>query len=119
MRVLDLTTVLAGPYAGYQLSLLGADVIKLERPDGGDLSRELGPAGSLAEIHMGSSFVAQNAGKRSVTVNLKTRGGKEVFTRLLAAADVLLENMRPRVLERLGFSWERIARSIPGLSTAH
>ncbi len=108
VRVLDLTTVLAGPYAGYQLSLLGADVIKLERPDGGDLSRELGPSESLGEIKMGSSFLAQNAGKRSVTVNLKTPGGRRVFTRLLAEADVLLENMRPRVLERLGFSWERM-----------
>ena len=115
VRVLDLTTVLAGPYAGYQLSLLGADVIKLERPDGGDLSRELGPAGGLAEIQMGSSFLAQNAGKRSVTVNLKTDGGKQVFTRLLAGADVLLENMRPRVLERLGFSWERMREINPRL----
>jgi crotonobetainyl-CoA:carnitine CoA-transferase CaiB-like acyl-CoA transferase len=115
VRVLDLTTVLAGPYAGYQLSLLGADVIKLERPDGGDLSRELGPAGSLAEIRMGSSFLAQNAGKRSVTVNLKTEGGKQVFARLLAGADVLLENMRPRVLERLGFSWERMREINPRL----
>ena len=115
VRVLDLTTVLAGPYAGYQLSLLGADVIKLERPDGGDLSRELGPAGSLAGIQMGSSFLAQNAGKRSMTVNLKTEGGRQVFTRLLADADVLLENMRPRVLERLGFSWERMREINPRL----
>ncbi|MFZ1996804.1 MAG: CoA transferase [Solirubrobacteraceae bacterium] len=115
MRVLDLTTVLAGPYAGYQLSLLGADVIKLERPEGGDLARELGPAGNLAGIQMGSSFLAQNAGKRSVTVNLKTEGGRRVFTRLLADADVLLENMRPRVLERLGFSWERMREINPRL----
>jgi crotonobetainyl-CoA:carnitine CoA-transferase CaiB-like acyl-CoA transferase len=64
---------------------------------------------------MGSSFLAQNAGKRSVTVNLKADGGKQVFTRLLAGADVLLENMRPRVLERLGFSWERMREINPRL----
>jgi crotonobetainyl-CoA:carnitine CoA-transferase CaiB-like acyl-CoA transferase len=115
VRVLDLTTVLAGPYAGYQLSLLGADVIKLERPDGGDLSRELGPAGRLGDLQMGSSFLAQNAGKRSVTVNLKAAAGKQVFTRLLAHADVLLENMRPGVLERRGFPWERMQEINPRL----
>ncbi len=113
--VLDLTTVLAGPYAGYQLSLLGADVIKVERPDGGDLSRELGPSAPLGEIQMGASFLAQNAGKRSVTVDLKTDGGRRVLTRLIADADVLLENMRPRVMERLGFAWERMREINPRL----
>lgn len=108
IRVLDLTTVLAGPYAGYQLSLLGADVIKVERPDGGDVARELGSSPDLGETQMGAAFLAQNAGKRSVTVDLKTAGGKQVLTRLVAGADVLLENMRPRVLERLGFSWSRM-----------
>ena len=115
IRVLDLTTVLAGPYAGYQLSLLGADVVKVERPDGGDVARELGSSPDLGEIGMGASFLAQNAGKRSVTVDLKTAGGKQVLTRLIADADVLLENMRPRVLERLGFSWSRLREINPRL----
>lgn len=115
VRVLDLTTVLAGPYAGYQLSLLGADVLKVERPDGGDVARELGSAPDPGESQMGASFVAQNAGKRSVTVDLKTAGGKRVLTRLIAGADVLLENMRPRVLERLGFPWSRMREINPRL----
>jgi crotonobetainyl-CoA:carnitine CoA-transferase CaiB-like acyl-CoA transferase len=113
--VLDLTTVLAGPFAGYQLSLLGADVIKVERPDGGDVSRDLGSSPDLSEIRMGASFVAQNAGKRSVTVDLKTEGGKQVLARLIAGADVLLENFRPGVLERLGFPWSRMREINPGL----
>jgi crotonobetainyl-CoA:carnitine CoA-transferase CaiB-like acyl-CoA transferase len=115
VRVLDLTTVLAGPYAGYQLSLLGADVIKVERPDGGDVSRELGSNPELEAIKMGPSFLAQNAGKRSLTVDLKTPGGKRVFERLVVGADVLLENMRPRVLERLGFGWDRLRALNPRL----
>jgi crotonobetainyl-CoA:carnitine CoA-transferase CaiB-like acyl-CoA transferase len=107
--------VLAGPYAGYQLSLLGADVIKVERPDGGDVARELGSSPDLGDIQMGASFVAQNAGKRSVTVDLKTAGGKQVLTRLITGADVLLENMRPRVLARLGFPWSRMREINPRL----
>lgn len=108
IRVLDLTTVLAGPFAAYQLSLLGADVIKIEMPDSGDLARDLGDDEGLKGNGMGPSFLAQNAGKRSITVNLKSEEGRRVFERLLRSADVLLENMRPGVLDRLGFSWERI-----------
>ncbi|MGB9183964.1 MAG: CaiB/BaiF CoA-transferase family protein [Solirubrobacteraceae bacterium] len=115
VRVLDLTTVLAGPYAGYQLSLLGADVIKVERPDGGDVSRQLGSSPELEELQMGPSFLAQNAGKRSITVDLKTAGGRRVMERLIAGGDVLLENMRPGVLARLGFSWERMHEINPRL----
>jgi crotonobetainyl-CoA:carnitine CoA-transferase CaiB-like acyl-CoA transferase len=108
IRVLDLTTVLAGPFAAYQLSLMGADVIKIEIPDTGDLARDFGNSDVLKAAGMGPSFLAQNSGKRSITVNLKSREGGEVFVRLLRSADVLLENMRPGVLQRLGFSWERI-----------
>ncbi|HET8980043.1 MAG TPA: CoA transferase [Solirubrobacteraceae bacterium] len=115
IRVLDLTTVLAGPFAGYQLSLLGADVIKVERPGGGDIARELGSSAELGGLQMGASFVAQNAGKRSVTVDLKSAGGKEVLTRLIADSDVLLENYRPGVLERLSFSWPRMQEINPRL----
>lgn len=108
IRVLDLTTVLAGPFAAYQLSLLGADVIKIEEPGHGDISRELGSESDLRSAQMAASFVAQNAGKRSVTVNLKTPGGKQILERLVANSDVLLENMRPGVLARLGFAWARL-----------
>lgn len=114
-RVLDLTNVLAGPFAGYQLALLGADVVKIEMPHTGDLARQLGADPALSGEHLGVSFLAQNAGKRSVTVNLKTGTGSEVFERLVAAADVLLENFRPGVLERLGFGWERLREINPRL----
>ncbi|GGL14090.1 CaiB/BaiF CoA transferase family protein [Nocardia jinanensis] len=115
VRVLDLTNVLAGPFAGYQLALMGADVIKVETPGTGDLARQLGADPQLSEEHLGVSFLAQNSQKRSVTVNLKTPGGKEVFDKLVAAADVLVENFRPGVLERLGFGWERLRQINPRL----
>ena len=115
VRVLDLTNVLAGPVAGYQLALLGADVVKVEMPGTGDLARQLGADPDLSARGLGASFLAQNGGKRSVTVNLKTDGGRDVFRRLLGTADVLLENFRPGVLERLGFGWEGLRRDHPGL----
>jgi len=76
IRVLDLTNVLAGPFCAYQLGLLGAEVIKLEIPHGGDLARQLGADSSLNKALMGASFLAQNGGKKSVTVNLKSDEGK-------------------------------------------
>jgi crotonobetainyl-CoA:carnitine CoA-transferase CaiB-like acyl-CoA transferase len=115
VRVLDLTTILAGPFAAYQLSLFGADVTKLEIPGTGDLAREIGDDPTLTDAAMGASFLAQNAGKRSMTINLKNAIGREVFERLLVASDVLLENMRPGVLERLGYPWERIHEVNPRL----
>jgi len=115
VRVLDLTNVLAGPYASYQLALMGADVIKVEVPDGGDLARQLGADATLSAQRMGASFVAQNAGKRSITVDLKSDSGREVFKRLVAGADVLVENFRPGVMARLGFDWEQLRATNPGL----
>ncbi|MXQ75444.1 CoA transferase [Rhodococcus rhodochrous] len=115
VRVLDMTNVLAGPFAGYQLALLGADVVKVETAGSGDLARQLGADPDLSAEYMGVSFLAQNAGKRSVTVNLKTEGGKKVFEQLLADADVLLENFRPGVLARLGFDWEHLHELNPRL----
>jgi len=106
VRVLDMTNVLAGPYAAYQLALLGADVIKVETPHGGDLARQLGASAELNQRLLGISFLAQNAQKRSLTVDLKKPGGAEVLRRAVAEADVLLENFRPGVLERLGFGWD-------------
>ncbi|HEY5437633.1 MAG TPA: CoA transferase [Acidimicrobiales bacterium] len=114
-RVLDLTTVLSGPFSSFQLSLFGADVIKIEIPGTGDLAREMGEDPALAWISMGASFLAQNAGKRSIAVDLKFEKGQEIFVRLLESADVLVENMRPGVLGRLGFTWERIHEINPRL----
>ena len=115
VRVLDLTTVLAGPFAGYQLSLLGADVIKIEMPGSGDLSRDLGDVEALRDALMAPPFLAQNAGKRSFSVDLKSEPGRGILRRLLETSDVLLENMRPGVLTRLGFSWEVIHEINPRL----
>jgi CoA:oxalate CoA-transferase len=105
VRVLDLTNVLAGPFCCYQLAQLGADVIKVEVPGSGDLARQLGADPELNKRLMGASFLAQNAGKRSVTINLKHADGKEVFRRLVGTADVIVENFRPGVMDRLGFSY--------------
>lgn len=115
VRVLDLTNVLAGPFASYQLALMGADVIKVEPPGTGDLARQLGADSELSAEYLGVSFLAQNSEKRSVTVNLKSPGGKEVFEKLVAEADVLLENFRPAVMERLGFGWDRLREINPRL----
>src|SRR6266404_8954013 len=87
IRVLDLTNVLAGPFGAYQLALLGADVIKVEAPGCGDLARQLGADADLNRKLMGASFLAQNAGKRSVTVNLKSEAGRQVFRRLVGRSE--------------------------------
>ena len=105
IRVLDLTNVLAGPLCAYQLALLGAEVIKVEMPEGGDLARQLGADAALNRGRMGASFLAQNGGKKSITVNLKSDSGKDVLRRLLGSADVLVENFRPGVMDRLGLGY--------------
>ena len=104
-RVLDLTNVLAGPFCCYQLAQLGAEVIKVEVPGGGDLARQLGADPELNRRGMGASFLAQNAGKRSITLNLKAPKGRAAFARLVATADVVVENFRPGVMERLGLGY--------------
>ncbi len=115
VRVLDLTNILSGPYAAFQLALLGAEVIKVERPDGGDLARRLGADPALNEQLMGTSFLAQNAGKKSVTIDLKNEEGRALFRKLVASADVLIENFRPGVMERLGLDYEAIKADNPRL----
>jgi crotonobetainyl-CoA:carnitine CoA-transferase CaiB-like acyl-CoA transferase len=115
IRVLDLTNVLAGPYCAYQLALLGADVIKVEAPSGGDLARQLGASATLNEAGMGASFLAQNAGKRSVVLDLKDAGDRERFLDLVATADALVENFRPGVMARLGLGYEALKEVRPSL----
>jgi CoA:oxalate CoA-transferase len=102
VRMLDLTNVLAGPFCCYQLALMGADVIKVETPHGGDLARQLGADPALNKKLMGASFLAQNSAKRSIALDLKSPRGKEIFHKLVQSADVLVENFRPGVMERLG-----------------
>ncbi len=105
VRVLDMTNVLAGPFATLHLALLGAEVIKIENPAGGDLARKLGCVPELNEKLMGTSFLAQNANKKSLTLNLKEEEAKEILRRLVRTADVLVENFRPGVMDRLGLSF--------------
>ena len=113
VRVLDLTNVLSGPFATMHLALLGAEVIKIENPDGGDLARKLGNVNPLNKQLMGTSFLAQNANKKSLTLNLKFAEGKEIFRKLLETADVVVENFRPGVMGKLGFSYEQICQINP------
>jgi crotonobetainyl-CoA:carnitine CoA-transferase CaiB-like acyl-CoA transferase len=115
IRVLDLTNVLAGPFCAYQLALLGAEVVKVEVPGEGDLARQLGADPALNAAQMGASFLAQNAGKQSLTLNLKTERGKDVLRRLVRQFDVLVENFRPGVMQRLGLSHEALAAENPQL----
>jgi crotonobetainyl-CoA:carnitine CoA-transferase CaiB-like acyl-CoA transferase len=115
IRVLDLTNVLAGPYCSYQLMLLGAEVVKVEIPGQGDLARHLGPDPALNEAGLGASFLAQNAGKKSVELDLKDPAGREAFTGLVREADVLLENFRAGVMDRLGFGWPSLRALRPSL----
>lgn len=111
VRVLDLTNVLAGPFCCHQLVHLGAEVIKVEMPERGDLARQLGADAELNDKKMGVSFLAQNAGKKSVTINLKSDRGKQLFKRLVETADVVVENFRPGVLDRLGVGYD-VLRSV-------
>ncbi len=115
VRVLDLTNVLAGPFCGHQLAHMGAEVIKVEAVHGGDLARQLGADPDLNAKKMGVSFLAQNAGKKSITVNLKHAQGKELFKRLVGTADVLLENFRPGVMNRLGVGYDVLKVERPEL----
>ena len=111
LLILDLTHVLAGPFASHTLADLGARVIKVERPGTGDDTRAFPPfiAGESAY------FAALNAGKQSIALNLKAEGDRAIFERLLAQADVILENYRPGVMEKLGYGWEELHTRHPRL----
>ena len=115
VRVLDLTNVLAGPFATVHLALAGADVIKIENPDGGDLARKLGNVPKLNQELMGTSFLAQNANKRSLTLNLKLDEARDIFRALVKTADVVVENFRPGVMARLGLGCEQLRGINPTL----
>jgi formyl-CoA transferase len=105
VRVVDMTHVQSGPSSTQMLGYLGADVIKVELPGRGDITR-----GQLRDVPGADSlyFTMLNSNKRSVTLNLKSPGGKEVFERLVGGADILVENFGPGVMDRLGYSWEAL-----------
>lgn len=115
IRVLDLTNVLAGPFCCHQLAHLGAEVIKVEAVGRGDLARQLGADPELNAKGMGVSFLAQNAGKKSVTANLKHEHGKALFLKLVKTADVVVENFRPGVMDRLGVGYAVLKQINPEL----
>ena len=102
IRIIDITHVLAGPFAAYQLGLMGADVIKVEHPDDPDQSRDSGSDNDLNHAGMGTGFLTQGSNKRAITLNLKTEQGREILKKLVATADVLVENYRPGAFEALG-----------------
>ncbi|PKV97453.1 formyl-CoA transferase [Amycolatopsis echigonensis] len=105
VRVLDMTHVQSGPSSTQILAWLGADVVKLETPGRGDITR-----GQLRDLPGVDSlyFTMLNANKRSITLNMKSEQGKEVFTKLVSSVDVLVENFGPGVVDRFGFPWERL-----------
>lgn len=113
IRVLDLTNVLSGPFCTLHLALLGAEVIKIEKPKDGDLARKLGNVPKYNDDNMGTSFLAQNCNKKSVTLNLKTDEGKEIFKKLIKISDIIVENFRPDVMKRLGLSYEVLHKLNP------
>lgn len=112
-RVVDLSHALAGPFCTYHLGLLGADVVKVERPVLGDDMRHYTEHAGL-EL-MSAPFIATNAGKRSITLDLKHPSGRAVLHRLLRSADVVVENFRPGVAARMGLGWEELRKHNPRL----
>jgi crotonobetainyl-CoA:carnitine CoA-transferase CaiB-like acyl-CoA transferase len=109
LRVLDLTHVVAGPFCAYQLALLGAETIKIEKPGEGDVVRRDGSDAALNAAGMGTLFLGQNANKRCVSLDISKPGGKRVLGRLVERADVLIENYRAGALDALGvgYDWAR------------
>ena len=115
VRVLDLTNVLSGPFATLHLALCGAEVIKVENPAAGDLARKLGNVPEYNRKLMGTSFLAQNANKKSLTLNLKHPEGKEIFRKLVKTTDVVVENFRPGVMDRLEVGYKSLCEINPKL----
>jgi crotonobetainyl-CoA:carnitine CoA-transferase CaiB-like acyl-CoA transferase len=112
MVVLDATQIMAGPFCTLLLADMGADVIKVERPDGGDDTRRMGPPFIAGES---AAFLAMNRNKRSLALDLKREEGKDLFRRLARRADVLVENFRPGTMEKLGLGYEALHEIHPGI----
>ncbi|MBT5895605.1 MAG: CoA transferase [Rhodospirillaceae bacterium] len=108
VRVIDFTQVLAGPFAAGQLALLGADVIKIEQPGQGDQMRTMMANNDLAALKLSPGFLGVNTNKRGITVDLKHPDARQIIHRLLADADVVIENFKAGVIERLGYGYEAV-----------
>ena len=111
VRVLDMSRVLAGPFTGMLLADMGADVIKLEIPGRGDDSRQFPPFKANESMY----YVNLNRGKKSITLNLKSDEGKEIFRELVKQSDILLENFRPGTMEKLGLGYKELKKINPKL----
>src|SRR5437879_6373024 len=111
LLVIDLTRVLAGPYCTMLLAELGARVIKVENPNGGDDSRRFAPFFQ----HRSAYFMSLNRGKESIALDLKNDADRALLLRMIGRADVLVENFRPGTLERLGFGYDRLKVENPRL----
>ncbi len=111
IRVVDLTTVILGPWATQMLGDMGADVIKIETPNG-DTTRQLGPCRNDG---MASLYLAANRNKRSITLDLTQEAGREALFKIVGTADVFVHNMRPKVAKKLGLEYDRFAAAYPDL----
>ena len=114
VRVIDFTQVIAGPFASYQLALLGADVIKIERP-GGEEFRFSAHTPEWSAKSLGPMWIAVNANKRNMTLDLKKPEAVEIVKRLVRDADIVMENYRPGVMDRLGVGYEALSEVNPSL----
>jgi crotonobetainyl-CoA:carnitine CoA-transferase CaiB-like acyl-CoA transferase len=115
IRIIDATHVLAGPFAAYQLAVHGAEVIKVEDPNDPDQTRGSGSDRALNRRGMGTGYLTQSSNKRAITLNLKTEEGREILKRLVARADILVENYRPGAFDALGLGWGAMAALNPRL----
>ena len=115
IKIIDVTHVLAGPFAAYQLALLGADVIKVEHPREYDQSRDSGSDRALNAQQMGTGYLTQGSNKRAITLNLKHEQGREILKRLVAGADVLVENWRSGAFPALGLGYDDLRPLNPRL----
>jgi len=115
IRILDFTRYLAGPYGTYQLALLGADVVKIEARDGDETRHQLVAAGAWSERKMPPGFLAVNGNKRSITLDMRKPEAIQVAYKLVRTADVVWENFRPGVMDKLGLGYETLAKINPKL----
>jgi crotonobetainyl-CoA:carnitine CoA-transferase CaiB-like acyl-CoA transferase len=115
IKIIDITHVLAGPFAAYQMALLGADVIKVEHPTDYDQSRDTGGDRTLNRQQMGTGFLTQASNKRAITLNLKTEKGREILKKLVKDADVLVENWRSGAFPALGLGYDDLRPINPRL----
>jgi len=115
LKVIDTTQVLAGPYTGYQFAVLGADVIKVENPHDPDFVRSVGTDAALNDIGMGTQFLTQNSNKRFLALDLKTQEGRNILKRLVADADVFIQNYRPGSFDDLGIGYKDLSAINPRL----